>query len=91
MASKKMTKAQEKKSFQAELIAQLVNLSTSGFGLAAALAWNNTIQEFVKKYIEPTIPGSGLQSQLLYALLVTLFAVLVTYNLSRVHARLQSK
>ena len=73
--------------FHKELLQQLVTLSTSAFGLAAALAWNDTIQQAVKDFIEPRIPGSGILSRLIYALLVTVFAVLVTYQLSRLAAR----
>jgi hypothetical protein len=77
----------KEKSFHRELIEQMLALATSGFGLVAALAWNETIQEFVKEFIEPRIPGSGLISKLIYALLITLFAVLITYQLSRLAAR----
>lgn len=69
--------------FHRELIKQLVTLSTSAFGLAAALAWNETIQQTVKEFIEPSLPGSGVLSRFIYAILVTLFAVLVTFQLSR--------
>lgn len=71
--------------------AQLITLSTSGFGLVAALAWNQTIQTFVKDYIVPKIPGSALLSQFVSAILITIFAVLVTYQLSRVASHFQSK
>ncbi|QQG43026.1 MAG: hypothetical protein HYW45_02325 [Candidatus Daviesbacteria bacterium] len=83
MANKK---AQER-SFRRELVQQLVTLSTSGFGLVAALAWNETIQQIVKDFIEPRIPGSGLVSKLIYALIVTTLAVLVTYQLSRLASK----
>lgn len=73
--------------FHKELLQQLVTLSTSAFGLAAALAWNDTIQQAVKDFIEPRIPGSGILSRLIYALLVTLFAVIITFELSRLASR----
>ncbi|EKD90821.1 MAG: hypothetical protein ACD_30C00087G0010 [uncultured bacterium] len=85
---KQKEKNQEKR-FHTELLEQLLTLATSGFGLVAALAWNETIQGFVKEFIEPRIPGSGLLSKLIYALLVTLLAVLITYQLSRLSARFQ--
>ena len=78
------TKKQKDKSFRRELIEQSVTLSTSAFGLAAALAWNETIQQAVKEFIEPTLPaGSGVLSKFIYAILVTLLAVIITYQLSR--------
>lgn len=82
---------QGEKKFHEELVAQMLALATSGFGLVAALAWNETIQQVVKQYIEPRIPGSGLLSRLIYAVIVTILAVLVTYQLSRLASRLHPK
>ena len=83
-----MAKTSEKESsFRKELLIQLITLSTSAFGLVAALAWNEAIQQFVKDFIEPRIPGSGLISKLIYALLITGFAVLITFQLSRLASR----
>ncbi len=79
--------AKSDKPFHRELLQQLVTLSTSAFGLAAALAWNETIQQAVKDFIEPRLPGSGLLSRLIYALLVTLFAVIITFELSRLASK----
>ena len=82
------TKKQKDKSFRRELVEQSVTLSTSAFGLAAALAWNETIQQAVKEFIEPTLPaGSGVLSKFIYAILVTLLAVIITYQLSRLASR----
>src|SRR5690242_18602799 len=82
------TKSQKERSFKRELVEQMVTLSTSGFGLVAALAWNEAIQSFVQSYIEKFYPeGSGVISKFLYAILITLFAVLITYQLSRLAAR----
>lgn len=64
----------------------MLTLATSGFGLVAALAWNDTIQQFVKTFIEPKIPGSGIFSRLIYAIIITSLAVLITYQLSKIHS-----
>lgn len=90
MATKEKETAQEKR-FSQELTEQLVNLATAGFGLVAALAWNQAIQDFVTKFLEPHIPGSGLISKFVYAILITLIAVLVTYQLSHLASRFQRK
>lgn len=66
-----------------QLIRQMITLSTAGFGLVAALAWNEAIQGFVQKYLEGYIPGSGLWGQFVYAIIITIFAVLVTYQISK--------
>lgn len=86
------TKLQKDKHFHQELIQQLVTLSTSGFGLVAALAWNEAIQSFVNDYIQRYFPDqSGFISKFLYAILITAFAVLITYQLSRLASRFNSK
>lgn len=82
------TKSQKDRSFHRELIGQLITLSSSGFGLVAALAWNEAIQTFVNDYIEKFFPSqSGAISKFVYAVLITLFAVLITYQLSRLASR----
>ncbi|MBI5452856.1 hypothetical protein HY945_05325, partial [Candidatus Gottesmanbacteria bacterium] len=43
------------------IVKQMITLTTSGFGLVAALAWNNVIQEFVNNYIKKYLDvGSGI-------------------------------
>lgn len=74
-----------KEDLRRELIKQMVTLSTAGFGLVAALAWNDAIQAFFTEYIDKYISaGSGVFSRFFYALLVTIIAVLVTYQLSKI-------
>lgn len=72
------------KQLKKELLKQLVALSTAGFGLVAALAWNEAIQAFVKEYIDKYISvGSGIMSRFIYAIVITAFAVFVTYQLTK--------
>lgn len=78
------------KSLRLELLKQMITLSTSGFGLVAALAWNSLIQEFVNGYVKRYLPdGSGLYTLLIYAVAVTSLAVFVTYQLSKLVERLE--
>jgi hypothetical protein len=84
----KKVETQQEKSLKRALLEQLLALCTSGFGLVAALAWNETIQGFVKEFIEPRIPGSGLFYKFIYAVIVTCFAVFITYQLSKVASRI---
>jgi hypothetical protein len=75
----------EAEEFRKQLADQLLKLVTSGFGLVAALAWNELIKEMIKRYIEPVFGGgSGIVSLFIYALAVTFLAVLVTYQLSKI-------
>jgi hypothetical protein len=84
--------SKEARELQLAVLKQMLTLATSGFGLVAALAWNNVIQEFVAMYVKPYLSqGSGIVSLLLYAILVTVLAVAVTVNLSRVTSRLEEK
>lgn len=78
----------KKKGLPLEVITQMITLTTSGFGLVAALAWNSVIQEFVNDYIKKFLPsGSGIISLLIYAVIVTLIAVFITYQLSQIKER----
>ena len=73
-----------------EVVRQMLTLATSGFGLVAALAWNSLIQEFVNKYVRTFFPDNGgLISLLIYAVIVTIFAVIVTLQLSRFLRKLE--
>jgi membrane protein YdbS with pleckstrin-like domain len=73
-----------------EIAKQMLTLATSAFGLVAALAWNSLIQEFVGSYVKKFLPnGSGLVSLLIYAVVVTVLAVIVTYQLSKFSEKLQ--
>lgn len=75
-----------------EIVRQMLTLATAGFGLVAALAWNSLIQEFVNTYIKKWLPDGGqLTSLLIYALVVTILAVFVTYQLSKVLRRMEVK
>ena len=58
----------------------MTQLATAGFGVVAALAWNSAIQGLINRFIEP---GSGLRSQLFYALIVIVIAVVVTFMLGK--------
>ena len=71
------------------VVKQMLNLATSGLGLVAALAWNSVIQELVNNYVKKFLPsGSGIISLLLYAVIVTVLAVTVTMELSRLAEKL---
>jgi len=86
---KKQKKITHAKGFQIELVKQMLTLATSGFGLVAALAWNNVIQDLVNNYVKKIFPGNtGILSLFLYAIIVTFLAVFVTYELSHILNRL---
>ena len=75
----------EAEQFRKEFADSLLKLMTSGFGLVAALAWNELIREIIDSYIKPYFgEGSGLVTLTIYAVAITFLAVLVTYNLSKI-------
>lgn len=75
-----------------EIVRQMLTLATAGFGLVAALAWNSLIQTFVDDYVKIWLPEVGkFTSLLIYALIVTILAVFVTYQLSKILRRFEAK
>lgn len=68
----------------------MLTLATSGFGLVAALAWNEFVKQFVEEYIKVWLPNSSaIYSLLVYALVVTFLAVIVTVQLSKLLKNLE--
>lgn len=93
MENKKQQEAPQakKRRLHLEVIKQMVTLTSSGFGLVAALSWNNVIQDLVNNYIKPYLPkGSSIISLLLYAVIITVLAVTVTYQLTKILEKLEN-
>jgi membrane protein YdbS with pleckstrin-like domain len=65
---------------QEEVIEKLAILSTSAFGLVAALAWNSAIQAIFREYF--TI-GEGIAAMVTYAIIVTVIAVIISVYIGR--------
>ena len=73
---------------QLEFLKNVATMLTSAFGLVAALAWNEFVKDLIGRYIAP---GSGLLSRFIYALFVTILAVLVTWQLGKIAKELVEK
>lgn len=87
-----MPKQKKKKKIHVEVLRQMLTLASSGFGLVAALAWNNVIQEFVNNYVKKWFPNnSGLISLLVYAVIITILAVFITFQLTKLLEKLEKK
>lgn len=72
------------------VIKNMVVLATSGFGVVVALAWNEVIKNVVDHYIAPYFgKDSGLISLLIYAVVMTILAVLVTMQLSSLQKKME--
>lgn len=77
----KLTK-EELRRVEYEFFKTVSTLVISAFGLVAALAWNTAITKTLERYLALK-PDSGLVSWLVYALIVTVLAVLVAYYLGQ--------
>ena len=72
------------------IIKNMVMLTTSGFGVVVALAWNEAIKNAVQIYIDPFLgKNSGVISLFIYAIVMTLLAVSVTMQLARLQKTLE--
>lgn len=75
-------------SLHKEILEKLSTLLTAAFGLVAALAWNSLIQALFVQQVQPRFGDDGqLGAMFLYALLVTVAAVLVTVWIGRAVSR----
>jgi len=78
----------QKTNLRSEFLKTMTQLATAGFGLVAALAWNDTIQSFINTFVSI---GAGIFSKLVYAILVTFIAVWVTYSLGKLTQEAKEK
>lgn len=78
------SKVQIAKELRAEAVGTFSTLITSAFGLVAAFAWNDVVKRAIERYIAP---GQGLKSSMIYAILVTLLAVVASFQLGKLSAR----
>ena len=72
--------ADEQKSFKEEVLDKFSALITAAFGLVAALAWNGFIQAVFKQIFGNI---TELLPNLLYAVVVTVIAVIATILIAR--------
>jgi len=71
-------------SFKTEVIEKIAALITAAFGLVAALAWNGAIQELFKLIFGDQ---STLVAMLVYAIVVTIIAVIAVILIGRAAAK----
>ncbi|MBV9333485.1 MAG: hypothetical protein JO146_05725 [Candidatus Eremiobacteraeota bacterium] len=58
----------------------MIGLATVAFGLIAAGAWNKLITDLIALFLKP---GSGIVAELVYAVLVTILAIVVVQSLAK--------
>lgn len=65
-------------------IGTMIALATVAFGLLAAGAWNKFIADLIAIFLKP---GSGVLAELIYAVLVTIIAIVVIQALAKLAER----
>lgn len=71
-----------------EYLKTMVQLATTGFGLVAALAWNEAIKALFKEIFGTT---SGIIGLFVYAIIITFIVVLVTKKLGKLSEKVDLK
>jgi Zn-dependent protease with chaperone function len=62
----------------------MIALATVAFGLIAAGAWNKFISDMIALFLKP---GNGVLAELIYAILVTILAIVVVQALAKLAER----
>lgn len=63
-----------------QVMQTIATLMTTAFGLIAALAWNETIKGIIVMFLPK---GNGVTGLLIYAILITIIAVVATLLIAR--------
>ncbi|HEY6325751.1 MAG TPA: DUF5654 family protein [Candidatus Cybelea sp.] len=58
----------------------MIGLATVAFGLIAAGAWNKFISDAIALFLKP---GNGVLAELIYAIIITIVAILVIQSLGK--------
>ena len=73
---------------KSEVVEKIAALVTAAFGLVAALAWNGAIQAIFKQVFGS---AEGIGPMLVYAILVTIIAVIVTIQVGKAAEKAKGK
>ena len=79
---------EEKATLKTEVLDKISALVTAAFGLVAALAWNDAIKTIFKEVFGES---STIGPMLLYAVIVTIIAVILTIIVARAVANAKNK
>lgn len=71
-----------------EYFEKIIDLVTAAFGLVAALAWNEAIQQTIQSFYPS---DDGVVGKYVYAVVITLVAVFITTRLARVHDKIAKR
>lgn len=65
---------------KATYLGTMIGLATVAFGLIAAGAWNKFISDAIALFLKP---GNGVLAELIYAVIITIVAILVVQALAK--------
>lgn len=90
MSEEKETKEEikQKHKLAIEITEKFTQLITGGFGLVAALAWNDAIQGFFKMFFKK---DSGLKAQFIYAVIITLLIIIIIYYMTTLAEKVKNR
>ena len=88
MADDKKEEEEEKPTLKTEILDKISALVTAAFGLVAALAWNDAIKTIFKEVFGES---NTIGPMVLYAVIVTIIAVILTIVVARAVANAKSK
>jgi hypothetical protein len=71
---------EQTKEVKSQVAGTISTLMTVAFGLIAALAWNNAIQAIILTLLPK---GNGIMGLLIYAIIITIIAVVVSIVVAR--------
>lgn len=71
-----------RKELKLQFLTTTTALITAAFGMVAALAWNSAISAIITEFLGTS--GSGLWTMVIYAVVVTLIAVIATVYIARI-------
>lgn len=78
-------KEKPKTTYSRNLLEEMLRLSTAAFGLVAALAWNDAVKLALEQHLRPYLgQGAGVAYSFIYAIIITILAVTVTYFLAKI-------
>jgi len=83
-----MSESNQKRSFRLEILEKLSSLITAGFGLVAALAWNEVILELFNTVFPKQ---NALLGKLIYAIIVTVIVVIVTVKIGNLIGKIKGR
>jgi len=78
----------EEKAFKVLVLETIAALMTAAFGLIAALAWNEAIKALIAEYLSA---GSAITGLFIYAIVVTIIAIIATLFIARSLGKLKAQ